>query len=471
MEEAARSLEGETTCPICLELLREPVITDCGHNFCRACLALYVAESGGSRPSCPQCRTPIRPGGWRPNRQLANVAEIAAQLGREAARRAREEPPCPLHREPLRLFCESHQRPLCLVCRDSRDHAGHTLRPLQEAARDYTEKLQSTLSFLQQEKEEFKPKGEERSDELLRQMELERQKVLSEFKQLRQFLVEQEGVLLGQLGLMDNEISKRRAQYVAKVSEKASLLSELIPEVERKCQQPPTEFLKDVGSTLSRCERVKAPIPEPVSPELEKSVRDFSACHGAVAGMLAEFQESLRSELDKERAHVILDPETASPHLLLSADGKSVTLREGQLDQPDNPKRFVSFPCVLGSEGFAAGRHYWELEVGGGDSWAVGAARESVKRKGPLSLPMEGVWALRLDWNHQYVALTLPPTPLSLEEKPRKIRVHLDHEEGQVTFYNAETMGQIFTFTACFGEKIFPFFWLWSPESRIQLCS
>lgn len=165
-----------------------------------------------------------------------------------------------------------------------------------------------------------------------------------------------------------------------------------------------------------------------------------------------------------------LDPETANPYLILSEDGKSMRLGERWLDVPDNPKRFTSSPCVLGSEGFTSGRHYWELEVGDGDGWAVGAARESVKRKEPLRLQMEGIWAVRLDWNHQYTALTFPPSPLSLDEKPRKIRVHLDYEEGQVTFYNAENMAQIFNFSASFYEKIFPYFWLWSPGSHIQVC-
>lgn len=168
---------------------------------------------------------------------------------------------------------------------------------------------------------------------------------------------------------------------------------------------------------------------------------------------------------------VILDPETASPYLILSKDCKTVRLGDGQQNLFDTPKRFTGSPSVLGSQGFTAGRHYWELEVGDGDSWAVGVAVESVRRKDSLTMAMGKIWALRLDWNHQYTALHMPPAPLTLKEQLRRIRVHLDYEAGQVTFYNVENMTQILQFNASFTEKVFPYFWLWSEETYIQLCA
>ncbi|KYO33308.1 E3 ubiquitin-protein ligase TRIM39 [Alligator mississippiensis] len=463
----SESLQDEATCPICLEFFRDPVITDCSHNFCRECFTQHCRESAGNI-SCPQCRKKIQQKNLRPNRQLANMVEIAMKLSLEAARRAREIV-CEKHKEPLKLFCESDQSPICLVCRESEEHRAHAAVPIEEAAQHYKEKLQNSLRFLQQERKEFNPKGDEKSNEMLRQVESERQDVLSEFEQLHQFLSEQQCLLLSQLEVIENEVLKRQNEYVTRVSEKKSLLAMLVTEVEKKCGQPATEFLQDVGSTLSRCEGAKAPTPEPVPPELEKKVVGFSENRILVTGLLATFKENLRAAMDKERANVTLDPDTAYPFLALSEDGKSMRLGQKQSDIPDNPKRFTSSPSVLGTEGFAAGRHYWEVEVGDGNSWAVGVATESVKRKGQQDLITGGVWALRRGWNDQYTALTFPPTLVLLEEKPRMIRVHLDYEEGQVTFYNAENMVQIYQFTATFHEKIFPYFWLWSPNSQLRL--
>ncbi|KFV05148.1 E3 ubiquitin-protein ligase TRIM39, partial [Tauraco erythrolophus] len=168
--------------------------------------------------------------------------------------------------------------------------------------------------------------------------------------------------------------------------------------------------------------------------------------------------------------NVMLDPETASPYLMLSKDHKTMWLEAGQQNLRDTPKRFTGSPSVLGSLGFTSGRHYWEVEVGDGDSWAVGVAVESVRRKDALSTAMEKIWALRLDWDRRYTALHMTPTPVALAEGPRRVRVHLDYEGGQVTFYNAENMTHILEFKATFTEKVFPYFWLWSQETKIRLC-
>ncbi|NXO78838.1 TRI69 ligase, partial [Sitta europaea] len=165
-----------------------------------------------------------------------------------------------------------------------------------------------------------------------------------------------------------------------------------------------------------------------------------------------------------------LDPETASPYLTLSRDHKTVWFGNGNQNVPNSAKRFTGSPSVLASQGFTSGRHYWEVEVGKGDSWAVGVALESVLRKEPLSMTMEKIWGLRLDWDGEYRTLGIPPVPLAVEEELQRIRIHLDYEAGQVTLYNAKNMTQIVEFEATFTEKVFPYFWLWSQETYIQLC-
>nr|XP_025034860.1 zinc finger protein RFP-like [Pelodiscus sinensis] len=73
------SLRKEVTCPVCLEYFTDPVITACGHNFCRACLS-WCREGPSPANRCPQCRAPVQQGPLGPNRQLANVVELVKQL-------------------------------------------------------------------------------------------------------------------------------------------------------------------------------------------------------------------------------------------------------------------------------------------------------------------------------------------------------------------------------------------------------
>ncbi|XP_053902593.1 butyrophilin subfamily 1 member A1-like [Malaclemys terrapin pileata] len=163
-----------------------------------------------------------------------------------------------------------------------------------------------------------------------------------------------------------------------------------------------------------------------------------------------------------EAEGVTLDPDSANPNLILSKDRKRVRLEGTDQELLANQEGFCYSPCVLASEGFTSGKHYWGVKVGSKGGWAVGVARESVRRKeGAVILnPEEGIWAVERQWWGKFWALTSPMTLLSLSRKPEKIRVSLDYEEGLVEFFDADNVKPFYAFrSASFaGEKIFPFF-------------
>ncbi|XP_039373233.1 tripartite motif-containing protein 10-like [Mauremys reevesii] len=467
---AARSqvkdLQEAVICSICLASFNDPVILiKCGHNFCRACITQYCQESETSpRYRCPQCRKPFREGEFQPNRELRNVVEIAKKFPEPSGERA-----CEKHEALLQLFCEVDQTPICLVCRESRSHKDHPVLPIDEAALDYKEQIQRHLESLKKERDEIlscKSSGENTSQELLKQLKTGRQKIVAEFQQLRQFLEEQERLQLEELEELNKEIEKRRAEYVAKLSEELSSFSSLISEMEQKCQLPASEFLQDIKGTLSRCERQKFQNPVAFSSELKWRIGKPSQNSAVLETIVKKFKDSLSSSQRLDKANVTLDPDTAHPHLILSADRRSVRWGDTRQHLRNNPERFDTVPCVLGCEGFTSGRHYWEVEVevGTGGFCAVGVARESVSRKGDISpYPEEGIWAV-MCWEDRYWAHTSPvqSIPLSPSWGPRRIRVYLDYERGQVAFFDAGTGDPMVTFPlASFaGERIRPFLWV-----------
>ncbi|XP_040434064.1 tripartite motif-containing protein 15-like isoform X12 [Falco naumanni] len=165
---------------------------------------------------------------------------------------------------------------------------------------------------------------------------------------------------------------------------------------------------------------------------------------------------------EEKMASVTLDPETAHPRLILSKDQKSVRWEYMLQESPDSPERFDADPCVLGCEAFTSGRHYWVVDLAEGQYCAVGVSKESLRRKGPINFnPEEGIWAVQ-QWGFKNRALTSPPTLLNLPRVPRKIRISLDYEWGEVAFFDVENKIPIFTFpSASFaGERIRPWFWV-----------
>ncbi|XP_064416927.1 E3 ubiquitin/ISG15 ligase TRIM25-like [Latimeria chalumnae] len=70
-------LQQELICSICLSLFQDPVLLNCGHNFCQDCLEkVWEAQSGGRGYSCPECRREYRekPALHR-NLKLCNIVE------------------------------------------------------------------------------------------------------------------------------------------------------------------------------------------------------------------------------------------------------------------------------------------------------------------------------------------------------------------------------------------------------------
>ncbi|XP_075768436.1 uncharacterized protein LOC102458255 isoform X2 [Pelodiscus sinensis] len=285
-ESPMQSLWEEAPCPVCLEDFTAPVTLECGHNFCQA-------------PLSPQGRDTEQQGPLRSNLQLANVVELAKPLSFQAAKKARWDGVCREQQEALKLFCED-QTPICVVYDRSQDH---TVVPVQEAAQEYKEKLEAHLKTLREEREKVlgrKTTAEGKSQEYLKWTQVERQIIVAKFQQW-QFLEEQEQLLLVQLKKLDEEIGRLQTDTVWKLSVQISRISELIGELEGKCQKPANEFLQDVRSTLSRCEMEQFQLSEEISPELEEQVRGFSQKTIELLETLREFKDTLPSALERAR--------------------------------------------------------------------------------------------------------------------------------------------------------------------------
>ncbi|XP_061475287.1 zinc finger protein RFP-like [Rhineura floridana] len=315
-ESPVQNLCDETTCSICLEYFKDPVIIDCGHIFCQACITQYWGKSDRDA-SCPQCREPCQEKKFQPIRQLASIVEIAKKLSLEMAKGAEAlGRVCERHQEPLKLFCEEDQAPICVVCDKSKEHRQHKVIPTEEAFEEYMGKILSHLELLNKRRVKMlssKLSGETECQKLLGQTEMERQKIVADFKQLHQFLEEQERLLLAQLKDLDDVIKNCRDQYIAELSEEISSVGNLITDMEDKQKQPVNEFLQDMRDILQRCNEYKVVDSIRCPPGLKERIMKLHETHLFLETAMKEFKGVVLSGPQKKK-----DEEMNIPTLLLS---------------------------------------------------------------------------------------------------------------------------------------------------------
>ncbi|XP_009585624.1 PREDICTED: E3 ubiquitin-protein ligase TRIM39-like [Fulmarus glacialis] len=434
---SVENLQDEVSCSICLELFQDPVSIHCGHSFCRACITQNW-KGLTTNFSCPRCRETVPQESLRPNWELANIIEIAKNLNLQSVREVeRGENLCKEHQEALKLFCEDEERLICMVCDRSKVHRNHSVVPVDEAAQEYKERIQTQLQFLKLEQKALQSSMGYREDSVQDYTVAEKQKIVTEYKQLHKLLEEQESFLLAELEQLDAEIMKAHEEILNRLLEETTSLGMLIGEMERICQQPDYELLKDIKTTLSRCEREMFSQPLDISPELEKKFCDFTEKTAVVKEAMEKFQGILEFKLPL-RTQMTLDLKTANAELYLVEDCRVMWWGSYEQVLPSSPERFKAHPCVLGSRGFTSGWHCWEVEIYGEGMWAIGVAKESVPRESWFPLkPEAGIWAL-CHSRDGYQALTSPDvTPLALHNVPQRIRICLNCQEGRVVFFDA----------------------------------
>ncbi|XP_062977731.1 E3 ubiquitin-protein ligase TRIM7-like [Elgaria multicarinata webbii] len=457
-EKAVECIRDEATCSICLELFKEPMILDCGHNFCNACIT-QCWQGTKSNVCCPECRQSFANAKIRPNRQLRNILGLIKQFRLKDVEMVKTTTSlCKLHQKPVRLFCTKDQALLCLVCVQSNAHIGHPVAPIEDAAQDSKDEIHTLLEVKQQQYEAvlkcFSAVKEQRHS-LVKLMEDGAQKMAVEYKQLGQQMKELQADVKALAALMETDFDDEMIE----LCKRSSYILKQIDEIQRVCKLPACEFIQDIKQTMRKCQAETFQAPERVSPKLKEKLWDLSVRSLFVQDTLRKCTETLPLKPKVERANVTLDPATACAQLILSEDRKSVKQGPLILHPAASSRGFDSVPFVLGSRGFTWGRHYWEVEIAAeGGNWAVGVAKESVKRKGVTKIdPTEGIWALQAESAHLH--------------DTRKIRVYVDYGGRRVAFFDANSSDLIATLVpaAFAGECVFPFFMLLKEGAQAKL--
>ncbi|XP_078272372.1 nuclear factor 7, brain-like [Rhinoraja longicauda] len=463
-ERQVESLRQELICPVCLDIFTDPVSLQCGHNFCRSCITQSWDKDG--RNNCPVCRAEFADRTLIGNWALSNLAEKTHKLNL-TPKVKQSKLHCEKHQEELKLFCETDKILVCVICRDAREHRDHRFIPVEEAVENYKAQIKSSLESLTKknsETQEMEQLQKTKISGFMEQFRSLQSHITSEFTKKRQILAEEEQRLLKDVKEAEAKSLDIMEKNLQAIQEKLNSMQEKLAKMqERMDQKDSVIFLME---EIRRTRRVS-------DEEHMLSVED-----GALD--VAKFDRPflLKRVLSKlscggPQVSVTLDVETAHPQLEVSEDRKRVRWTRTRRSLPDTGKRFTHWPCVLGSEGFTSGRHYWEVEVERSEGWSLGVAAESVERKRPVTLtPETGVWSITWRSFGGFLALISAGSRLPARPIPGRVGVYISYESGRVSFYDADTKSHLHTFTGNkFTEKLYPCFRPWAPGQWMRICS
>ncbi|XP_067312907.1 E3 ubiquitin-protein ligase TRIM35-like [Pseudorasbora parva] len=444
----SKSVE-ELSCPVCYEIFKVPIFLSCSHSICKECLQQFWKTK--ETQECPVCRR--RSSKLEPpvNLTLKNLCESLIKE-RNERRSSESEEICSLHSEKLKLFCLEDKQPVCVVCIVSKQHDNHKFRPISEVVSSYKEEFNTALTSLQNKLkhgEEMKGECDKTIQHIESQAEHTERQIKEEFEKLHQFLRDEEEATITALREEEEQKKQRMKEKLEEMNTHISALSHTIRDMEEMMKANDVSFLKNFNASM---ERVQIPQPDP------------RMSSGALIDV-SRYLGNLRSRVWKKMLETVqhtpltLDPNTADPHLTLSSDLTSVCVSLSDEDKtlPDNPERFDSCLCVLGSEGFNSGTHCWDVEVGDNTGWSLGITTASNQRKGE-DFFKSNIWFVE-HWDSEYFSQSpdQPFTAFPVKVKLQRVRVQLDYERGTVSFSDPVTNTHLLTFRTSFTETVFPF--------------
>ncbi|XP_062391166.1 zinc-binding protein A33-like [Sardina pilchardus] len=431
--------EEDFSCPVCCDVFKDPVIMTCSHSVCKVCLQQFWETKG--HQECPICRKRFTNSSPQLNLVLKNLCETYLQQRSQRAS-AGSEVLCSLHSEKLKLFCLEDKQPVCLVCRDSREHKNHNFSPVVEVACDYKKELRTQLAKLEKnmkKHKETKLTSDETAKDIKTQALNTEKQIKEQFEKLHQFLRDEEAARIAALREEEEQKTKMMKEKIEKMYREIASLSNTITVLEEQLNADDITFLQQC--TLQDPERVSGALINVAKHLGNLKFRVWEKMQEAV-----------------QYTPVTLDPNTAHPYLILSEDLTSVRRGDEKQQLPDIPERFDKYPCVLGSEGFNSGTHCWDVEVGENTRWTVGVMTEAAQRKGDYT-SMSGLWCVGYT-GAAYGARAIPhdSTVLTVQQKPQRIRVQLDWDRGELSFSDPDNNTHLHTLTHTFKERVFPYF-------------
>ncbi|XP_077152017.1 E3 ubiquitin/ISG15 ligase TRIM25-like isoform X2 [Ranitomeya variabilis] len=507
---ASSGLSEELSCSICLNIYTNPVILNCGHNFCEVCITiLWIRQKVSGVYSCPECRAEFE---TRPilqkNLKLCNIVEhyrstqentsdtkifctyCAPSLGPAIKTCLRceasfcelhlknhskstshtliepynspEDRKCPVHNELLKYFCVRDSSLLCTSCTMNWKHKDHETELLNEASEKEKMRLKAFIPELSSKTDAAEKKfwslEKDRNDFQQKSVGLKK-RVTCLFGDIRTELNDLENIVLAEITKQEICISASYSEFIQKLDKQIQDMYRKKHHIEEVCKiTDPLMFLKQ--------DAIKTDF-EQESPFYVGNL-NMELITVTLMSALYKLSEVILKGKKKydfnlgDSADLILNVNTANNYIALSHDLKTATDTDQEKSRPHHPERFFT-QQVLSTKKITSGIHYWEIQTSDYGDWRVGVTYNNVKRKGDNSLigANSKSWCLR--WCEEELTADEDDVSYGVNSSlpSPDIGIYLDYDFGVLSFYElSDSVKHLYTFYSDFHKPLYAGFYL-----------
>ncbi|XP_046718428.1 tripartite motif-containing protein 16-like protein [Silurus meridionalis] len=452
--------QDQFICPVCLDLLKEPVTIHCGHSFCKVCInSHWNQEDMKSIYSCPQCREPFTPRPvLRRNNMLAEVVEKLKKTELQAAS------PAHCYTGPGDVECDS--------CTGRKHKAVKSclneLKKKQIKSQQKIQEKQKKVQELKQSVGTIKKRSQAAVDD--------NEKI---FNEMISSLVKMRSEVTEMIRVQEKAELSRAEQHLKDLEQEITDLQRRVSDLEQLshthdhihflqsfpslcvspgCDDSPSftvnQHLSFDGVRKSVSD-LKKRVEEICQEKFNKIRPQAAAVH-----MILPSDPKSRADFLQYFCYLTLDPNTAHPQLILSENKRVVRCSDTAQRYSDHPERFDFWVQVLCKES-VCGRCYWEVEWRG-DVVFISVSYKEISRKGEGDECGIGYnsksWSLECSSSSVYFWHNNIKTDLKVPS-PSRIGVYVDHSAGTLSFHRiSDTMRLLHRVHTTFTQPLYAVF-------------
>uniref|UniRef100_A0A8C9SJY7 Tripartite motif containing 108 n=1 Tax=Scleropages formosus TaxID=113540 RepID=A0A8C9SJY7_SCLFO len=323
---------------------------------------------------------------------------------------------CSDHDEKPKLFCETDQKLVCVICRDDEKHRGHEFKPIEEA--DSCHKLNGASNFLLQDNSAMDSLSKLRDLEIKNtQVRLLRAEIHSQVEEMHSFLSRKEKEVA-------EELEGKEADALEVVKANEALIESRL-ETRKKTEATPLSALDIPGAD---------------------SFLQWWSEEGHL--FMLELKETDDGNRKKQYESRAKDLWVATDSFSLGAYETQLLyfmwkemlriIRSGGIRTTFEPAADYRGTAVS-EETFGTGQHYPEVDVRKKLDWGVGVKGGETDQ---IKVKEEKQLFLKHDKGYAFTD-NGTETAVNPSVKPRKTGLYLDCESKRVSFHSADTMSLI----------------------------